>query len=282
MKVSYYLKNLMLVNRNKEWLVSRIPLNEKLVFYPAFWTSYARLATTKNKHIRYFGKRFHYDNPATPFNLQNYPYEITHKILRHMKELPKRALDVGGNIGQFPLTLASILPDVEVDAFEPNGDIFEILEKNAKPYSNVHIYNVGVGKPTKGAKMFYEPTRSGTGSLLAENAGEQANLKQIPIQLIDDAAKVTGHKQYDLITVDVEGYEMDVVTHLKGLECKYLFMEVSGQGRSKTFTHAALFENIRNTFGDFDVVYISGHSETQPTFDMLLEFTGQKTKQGKK
>lgn len=265
----------MLVSRNKEWLTSHIPVGEKLRYYPAFFTSYTRLLATKDKHIRYFNQRFYYDNPATPFNLQNYPFEITHKILRHMKITPKRALDIGANIGQFPLTLAAIVPDVQVDALEPNGDIFEILKQNAQNFKRVKIYNYGVGKATKDAKMFYEPTRSGTGSLLAENAGDQGAVKEIPIQLTDNVPSVTKHDSYDLITIDVEGYEMNVVKCLGGVKTKYLFMEVSGQGRTKTYTHSTLFENIRKVLGDFDIVYIMEHSENNPTFDMLLEFHEQ-------
>jgi len=276
MRASYVLKNLMLVSRNKEWLVSRIPMDEKLRYYASFFTSYVRLATKKEKHIRYFGRRFYYDNPATPFNLQNYPFEITHKILRHMKTTPKRALDIGGNIGQFPLTLAAIVPDIKVDALEPNGDIFEILKRNAKDFKNVHIYNYGVGKTTKNAKMFYEPTRSGTGSLLVENAGDKDVIREIPIKLTDNIPKITKHTKYDLITIDVEGYEMDVTKCLGGVKTKYLFMEVSGQGRSKTYKHSALFDTIRKVLGNFDIVYIMEHSENNPTFDMLLEFTNER------
>lgn len=282
MKTSYILKNLMLVSRNREWLTSRIPASEKVRYYPAFLGSYVRLLTTKDKYIQYFNQRFYYDNPATPFNLQNYPFEITHKILRHMKSSPKRALDIGANIGQFPLTLASILPEIEVDALEPNGDIYETLKRNASNFKRVKIYNYGVGKPVKNAKMYYEPSRSGTGSLLAENAGDIGGaVKQIPIQLTDNIPSVTKHDKYDLITIDVEGYEMDVVKCLNNIKTKYLFMEVSGQGRSKTYDHSVLFDNIRKALGEFDIVYLMGYSSSNPTFDMLLEFH-EKTTKGKR
>ena len=262
----------MLLHRNKEWLASDISLREKLAFYPAIGASYVRLFAAHDKHVRYFGQRFYYDNPATPLNMQIYPYEITHKILRHMKKLPKYALDIGGNIGQFPLTLSAIVPDVKVDALEPNRDIFKILERNVAPYKNVRIHNAGVGKPSKTAKMFYEPSRSGVGSLMKENAGNTQNLKELPITLVDDVSKVFGRKDYDLITIDVEGYEKEVVANLKGVTCRYMFMEVSGQGRSKTYNHAGLFATIQKNFGDFDLVYCSGHSYTKATFDMLIEF----------
>jgi FkbM family methyltransferase len=263
----------MLVERNKEWLTSDISLTEKLRYYPSFVTSYARLVTTHDKHIRYFGQDFHFDNPATPFNLQNYPFEITHKILRHMDIIPKNVIDIGANIGQFPLTIAAVVPGAHVDALEPNGDIYEILQRNVKNYSNITTYNVGVGK-TKKAKMFYEPTRSGTGSLLADNAGSKESVKEIPIKLIDNIPALTKRSEYDLITIDVEGYEMDVVQCLKGMRTRYLFVEVSTQGRTKNYKHSAFFKAIRDALGDFDIVYTLGHSaRLTPTFDMLLEFS---------
>lgn len=274
MNARYILQNLMLVERNKEWLSSGISTSEKLRYYPAFMHSYVRLVATKQKHIRYLGQKFYYDNPATPFNLQNYPYEITNKILSNMSITPKYVLDIGGNIGQFPTTIASIIPSSKVDALEPNGDIFEILQKNIKPYNNIKAYNVGVGKTSsQNAKMFYEPTRSGTGSLLAENAGDKGSVKEIPISLIDDVASVTKRTKYDLITIDVEGFEMDVVKCLKNVSTRYLFIEVSTQGRTKTYSHSDLFKAIQASLGDFDIVYNLGYtSNSTPTFDMLLEF----------
>ena len=193
-----------------------------------------------------------------------------------MKITPKRALDIGGNIGQFPLTLAAVIPKIKVDALEPNGDIFKILQQNSKDFRNVRIYNFGVGKIKKGAKMFYEPTRSGTGSLLAENAGDTDVIQEISINLTDDIPKITKHANYDLVTIDVEGYEMEVVKCLNNITTKYLFMEVSGQGRSKNFNHSELFNGIRKSLGQFDIIYLMEHSEKQPTFDMLLEFTDQR------
>jgi FkbM family methyltransferase len=282
MKTRYILKNLMLVERNKEWLSSGIPLNQKLLYYPAFWSSYTRLVVSKDKHIRYFGRTFYYDNPATPFNLQNYPFEITHKVLRHMSITPKYVMDIGANIGQFPLTVAAVVPGVHVDALEPNSEVFKILEKNIKSYPNVKAYNVGVGKPGKNDKMYFEPTRSGTGSLIPENAGDKEHIKEIPIKLVDDVPSVTKRKQYDLITIDVEGYEMDVVKCLKGVKTRYLFMEVSTQSRSKRYNHSELFDNVREALGDFDIVYTLGHSSlSTPTFDILLEFVDNKNSKKK-
>lgn len=282
MKTGYILKNLMLFERNKEWLSSSIPLRDKLFYYPAAIASYSRLIVNKEKHIQYLGRAFHYDNPATPFNLQNYPFEVTHKILRHMDSAPKYVMDIGANIGQLPLTIAAVVPNVHIDAFEPNGDIFKILEQNTKGLDNVHVYNVGVGKPSSSTKMYYEPSRSATGSLLAENAGSQDSVKQISVQLIDDVPRLTKRSTYDLIAIDVEGYEMDAVKHLKGVKTRYLFIEVSTQSRSKQYNHSELFKVIRDTFGEFDIVYTLGYSsKSTPTFDILLEFTGTGSK-GKK
>lgn len=263
----------MLLERNKEWLSSRIPLKQKLSYYPALAAAYSRLALSKDKRVRYLGTDFHYDNPATPLNLQNYPFEVTCKILIHMSITPKYIMDIGANIGQLPLTLAAVLPNAHIDAFEPNVDIFEILQRNARDFKNVRPYNLGVGQPSKDAKMYYEPFRSATGSLLAENAGEKSNLKEVAIKLTDDIPVHTKRAIYDLIAIDVEGYEMDVIKNLKNVKTRYLFMEVSTQGRSKQYRHSELFDNIRQTFGEFDIVYSMGYSyKKAPTFDILLEF----------
>jgi len=275
MKIGYIAANLQLVKRNKQWLqapyTSRL---HKAKFYSDIVVSYSRLLSQRRKSITYLGKKFEYDNTATPLNLQSYPFEVGQWILGNMDKKPSTVLDIGANIGQFGCTIASILPGTKVDSFEPNPDVFDMLKTNAVYYPNLRAYNFGLS-PASVDQMYYEPTRSAVGSMFEENAGTIGKLKKVSISTVDDPSKKTKRKKYDLIKIDVEGYEYSVLDCLKNISTKYLYIELSGEARKKDYTHAAMFRKIEQTFGPFDICYASGHGRFDPTLDTLLKFTDQ-------
>lgn len=270
------LKNLKLIERNKEWLMSpTIKVGQKTAYYPALTLAFANQLFKKTKSVKYLGRSFIYDNPATPLNLQNYPHEIGVKVLRNMDIKPRKVLDIGGNIGQFSCTLSAMLDDsCVIHSFEPNPLICAILNDNLSRYSSrFKTFNFGLGSTNEISKMYFEVNRSGIGSLIKENASEnQGALEEIPIEVTDDAWSLTKTKKYDLVKIDVEGFENEAIKALNNIKTKYLFVEVSGSGRVKLFNHAELFQNIANTLGEFDLVYISSYHQGLSTFDMLLKF----------
>lgn len=71
--------------------------------------------------------------------------------------------------------------------------------------------------------------------------------------MISDVKNVTGRIEYDLVKVDVEGYELEVLKNLKNISMKYLFTEVS-VSRKKTFTHAQFYKVLRDDFGESDIL----------------------------
>src|SRR5262249_22257451 len=121
--------------------------------------------------------------------------------------------------------------------------------------------------------MYFEPNRSGVGSFLKNNAGTPGRLETVSVLMRENAAKITRRYVYDLIKVDVEGFESDALRALKDIKTKYLYIEVSGGGRDKLFTDAQLYAEILETLGDFNVVYGSGvSSASNATYELLLEF----------
>lgn len=260
-----------LVKRNLAWWNSQIGTDTKLAYYPSIAAAYARALTGK-RSINYLGRRFEFDNLATPLSLQYYPHEISTKILKNMDIKPKKVLDIGGNIGQFSLTLSTILNHrVKIDVFEPNPDIFSILNANLAGCSNIRSHNLGIGKGGT-SNMHYQPGRSSIGSLVKQNAGQKNRLKQVEIKLTDDIARHTKTKLYDLVKIDVEGYEHDLLKTMKPLKTKYLFIEVSGMGRHKEFDHSSLFGTIGEKFGAFNILNSSEANRHTDNFDMLLRF----------
>jgi FkbM family methyltransferase len=246
MKLAYLLQNLDLVGRNRDWLSAPVPTSIKLGFYPRLALSYAALLGYGHRRIGYLGRPFLYDNPATPLNLQVYPYEVGVKVLGRIPERPATVLDIGANIGQFARTLAYLLPDATIDSFELNPAIFAMLQQNTAG-TNIRPFNQALGPLPGTATFYYEPNRSGVGSFIRANAGNQANIREIGVSIADSVAAVTGRNTYDLVKIDVERFEHEVLTTLRDIKAKYLFIEASGQGRARNYSDAQLYNTIRNT-----------------------------------
>lgn len=274
--MNHNFRQLQLIQRNKDWLSADITWSEKIAFYVAILISYGRLVATGKKSVRYLGHSFQYDNVATPLNLQNYPYEITRKIQRNIAVPITSILDIGGNIGQFAVTAEHTLPVVRrIDVLEPNPLVYKILKSNTSYSPKIKAFNYAVGSPDD--TFYYEDGRSAIGSFVKANAGNQANLRQVPVKTTSDIAALTKQHSYDLIVIDVEGYEYNLVKLLKNISAQYLYLEVSGSGRSKNYKHAQLLKEVSRAFGSFDIVYQSELSGNMNTLEYLFKFNSDET-----
>lgn len=268
LSLGHYLHNLKLIERNREWWqAEHVAPKEKAQYYASIVRSYAK----RDKMVRYLGNDLYFDNPATPLNLQNYPFEITHKVLRNMSITPRTVLDIGANLGQFSVTTRYVLGgEVTIDAFEPNPYVFEFLRKNTAGMDGLNIFNYGVGAEEGENEIHFDPSRTGIGSIIKQNAGNPT--QTATIKVTRDPARLTGSDSYDLVKVDVEGYEFHALEGLAGIKAKYLFLEVSGLGRVKDYKHSELFDRIRRQWGEFDLCFIGGYAKSGDTFDVLAEF----------
>lgn len=269
LSLAHYARNLKLVERNREWWqASGLTPRDKAAYYGSIVRTYA----TRDKVVHYLGHDLHFDNPATPLNLQNYPYEITRKVLANMSITPTTVLDIGANLGQFSLTTRHVLGGaVTIDAFEPNPYVFDFLRRNTADVAGVTIHNYGVGAADGVSELHFDPSRTGIGSLIKENAGNPTELATITVT--GDVSAITGRDTYDLVKVDVEGYEFHALEGLSAITPAYLFLEVSGLGRAKDYKHSQLFGRIRDQWGEFDVGYVGGYGDRGDTFDVLLGFS---------
>jgi len=262
-----------LVTRNYRWWASSLSVGKKAAYYPSLLLAYVRLAITRDKRINYIGNRMQYDNPAVPLSLQHYPYELSETILRNLSSEIKNVLDIGGNIGQFSLTLSTLMDRrVNIDVMEPNREIFPMLVSNTASHKNIKCYNFGIGDPSVDA-LYYTPDKSAIGSIIPENASvDRRVVSKVEIELTNDVRSVTKRKKYDLIKIDVEGYEYDLLRAIKDLKTKYLFLEVSGLGRTKNYSHSRILQEVKNKFGEYDIINLTAANRESNHFDLLLEF----------
>jgi FkbM family methyltransferase len=204
-------------------------------------------------------EHFSYDNKNTPVTLQSYPDEIFFLDKWIDFKSGKTVLDIGANIGQFSVTLASIFPSTKIWCFEPNPIAFELLKKNVAG-RQIKCFNYGIG--VQGSfPFFYVPGFSCKGSFIASNAS--INLTNIQKEMINvDVLELNDHtiqkldilSCYDLVKIDVEGFEYEVLDALACIQAKFVYIEFS-IGRSHKYTFPNLIDRINKIFGPMEVLY---------------------------
>ena len=203
-----------------------------------------------------------YDNRNTPATLQSYPTEI--QFLNNWVDFKSErlVLDIGANIGQFSVTLASIFQKTKVWCFEPNPNAFQLLTKNMAGFQ-IKCFNYGVGVPGV-LPFFFVPGFSAKGSFVASNASinlghvQTSEINVDVVALNDETINKFGIPHYyDLIKIDVESFEYEVLNALSGVHAKYIYIEFS-TGRAHAYSFPNLIEGIEKVLGTFDLLYCDG------------------------
>ena len=254
------------------WTLKELSVLQKVIFMFQIPISWFRLFFLRKKSVNYFGHQLAFERFVDPITLLTYPQEVS-TILAQLKDVGNihTVLDIGGNIGQFSITMVNMAKVSSIDVFEPNSEIYKLLERNTRNYPHIKLFNFGIGK--KGSRTFYfEENKSSTGSIVKSNANnDQTALKEIKINLVDNVYKITKRRQYDLIKIDVEGSEYEVIAHLKGVKTKYLYMEISAN-REKSFYSSEIFELITRNFGKFEVLWQDEVDNEAICYNILLYF----------
>lgn len=150
--------------------------------------------------------------------------DLIERVYEYLKAIPNPVLvDVGANTGSFSL-LPALLPDLTVFAFEPNREVYDILEQHLRmnhvrhrvlPFCeaawNQHEtlllsipYTYATGCATLGKPVEYTPVA-------------QQVVEAVPLDdLLDD-----NPPRIDLIKIDVEGSEKFVLEGAKRLIERY-------------------------------------------------------------
>lgn len=136
-------------------------------------------------------KRLDFDQNAIPL------------IMKHIKK-NDCVLDIGSNIGAYAYAFGKKANMVY--CFEPNKEIFDCLEYNAKRFiKNALLYNTAVSDVEFNYKSVIDNDNIGMAHIEPCKSGNKT--------LTIDSLNLVG---CDFVKIDVEGYELAV---LKGMEC---------------------------------------------------------------
>ncbi len=122
---------------------------------------------------------------------------------------PKNFLDLGANIGYFSCLLGKLAgPSGKVVSIEPEPLNRKLLEENLRRNSvvSVTVHACAVGATDGAAKLgIYKPANRGRHSMVdLENC---KSFIEVPVRRLDDLLQNSGVQSWDLLKIDVEGYE---------------------------------------------------------------------------
>ena len=129
-------------------------------------------------------------------------------------------LDVGAHIGLATIYFKWLYPGARVWAFEPNPELFALLERNVRQndLSGVELINAAVGRERGEVKFYVDATPWqwwSVGSLRpgAWN-GQQKDQKEIIVKSVKLIDFVQNLSRVDLLKLDVEGAETQIIMSL--------------------------------------------------------------------
>lgn len=125
-------------------------------------------------------------------------------------------VDVGANEGEQTLFAAKRLKAGRVIAFEPNPQVFAMLEKNLalNGFDNTKLEQMGLGDKPGELRLFGSDSRSADGSFnlglstLHAREGVSTAVASIRIDTLDAYCAREGLTRLDVLKIDVEGSEL--------------------------------------------------------------------------
>ena len=192
---------------------------------------YAYLGEHRAVTITNYGRRIILDTR----NVQNYSI-ITHgtfepKVAWALGLLAKpesTAIDVGANIGFFTMLLATLVGNHgRVFAFEPNPEIFKILDSNLLINAlrkRCFASQVAVADTKRTETLTWETAKHGGGYLLSgKNSKASELVADVRCVRLDDVVDAT---DVSVVKIDTEGYEPYVLAGAKNLISANLDLKV--------------------------------------------------------
>jgi len=125
-----------------------------------------------------------------------------------------QVLDIGANCGFLTLWMSKLVgPQGIVHAFEPNPTLYNSLKTTVahNRISNVHIHSAALGSFNGTMDLLVPKGNLGAASLI-RNVRQAANTYAVSVMKLDEAISPKSGSRIKLIKLDVEGFELEVLT----------------------------------------------------------------------
>jgi FkbM family methyltransferase len=227
--------------------------------------------------VNYLGGPFAYDNRWTPALLQDYPAEVLRIDRFADLSTASTVLDVGANVGHFAATTLAMFPHLRVWSLEPNPEVLPLLRRNSNRSASWEIVPVGVSAIDEQRELHFVSGKSGQGSVYRDNAA-LGLLGGDPVEVTVELRRVTPElceelrmpSVFDLIKVDVEGFEREVLAGLGDLRWRFLALETSVE-RSGRLDLDELRAIVAELWGDGPrIAHVSAITAGSPVRDVML------------
>jgi FkbM family methyltransferase len=127
-------------------------------------------------------------------------------------------VDIGGNVGAFSLYAARWSQDAEIYSFEPNPQVFPLLEINTQNFKNIHSYFYGLGEKNEMLTLYQNPNNTGASSTSTNYIG--STKVEIEIRSAIQVLNELNIKKIDVLKIDTEGAEVPILKSLEPMFSK--------------------------------------------------------------
>src|SRR3989344_2958651 len=151
------------------------------------------------------------DKRTTPIEILNFgAFEKNEfPLLLQLVDKGDSFFDIGANIGWVSISVAKIIKNVAVFAFEPVCSTYDFLRDNIKlnNVKNIKTYNFGFAEEEKEFTFYFNPNDSGSASLANTSMNDEVQQITCIFKTLDNFIKSSKAK-IDFIKCDVEGSEI--------------------------------------------------------------------------
>jgi len=205
------------------------------------------------------------------------------KFFSSMQLDKKICIDAGANIGNHSLFFSKLFDSVF--SFEPNKEVFKLLEINAASVSNVKPFNLGLSDKKETLKAFVDKGNLSSGKIVEDfdsnevfqvekldNFKSENNLAKISYLKIDieghEEAALRGAKEILISDSPVVSLEMEMTRNLKN--CLSSIQILQDCGYSKAYILGNSFSGGRNS--NFKETSIAEFKNRRPKRHKMVMF----------
>ena len=153
-----------------------------------------------------------------------------------------RILDLGANVGVYSISAAQRTgSNGRVISVEPCNETFKLLDRSAAAFDNMTAINIAVGDKNGRGYLELDSGPEFNKVRAGEGDGEAVNITSV-----DELAERVGIDHFDLIKIDVEGYEIPTIRGAKKIieEGDPIIFYEAGGGKSVDLELVDVFQKL--------------------------------------